>query len=176
MGKRFRGCSAKRLYVYIPALRARRNKPGCPTPELSANQRRLSKALSSCTVAKSPSCTLTGVAAAPRSTSYHAVGVILEPVIDSRQSTAKSISLGVNSTIPRFKQKSDLRQKWGTHSVHSIALGYSSQVKSRFTPPNGMQAKIHRTERHLCVSPVNRHSRCALPQAASGTEMNGRGS
>ena len=40
-----------------------------------------------------------------------------------------------------------------------------------YSPPNDTRAKY--TEQS--VSPVNRHSRCALPQAASGTGMNGRG-
>jgi len=42
--------------VSYPGLPAWRNKPGCFTPGLSANQRRLNWVLSSCTVAKSPSC------------------------------------------------------------------------------------------------------------------------
>ena len=41
----------RRRSVSYPALPAWRNKPGCLTPGLPANHRRLSKVLSSCTVA-----------------------------------------------------------------------------------------------------------------------------
>jgi len=64
--------------VSYPGVTCVGNKPGCSTPRLTANQRRLNKMHSSCTVAKSPP-DWTGKKLSCLSVSH---GTCVEPIVD----------------------------------------------------------------------------------------------